>query len=153
MYKPNEKFIVKEEIGLMRLPAFEQWAILEGAVLEIVRVSGEFIYFESQAKEQFSLHHKIFEAHTEPYEPSTKRYSKVVHEKLDFASALVHLSEGKMVTRAIWDGYWKEQLIFTATDGDMVSKKAIVAYLKGGGWAVASPYQEDMLAKDWMVVS
>lgn len=72
------------------------------------------------------------------------RYNKVVEEGLGFDKAMEALLDGKKVSRAIWGGYW---VIRDTEFGNL-----IVAELKDGGTAVATPYQEDMLAFDWRIV-
>lgn len=73
-----------------------------------------------------------------------KRYDRVVEEGLGFDKAMQALLDGKKVSRFIWDGYWEIR--------DTEFGHLIVAELKSGGTAVATPYQEDMLAFDWQVV-
>jgi len=73
------------------------------------------------------------------------RYTKLVKRGLTFGDAINALHEGKKVTRAIWQGYW-------VIEDNEEFGEIIVAYLRDGGKAVASPYNEDMLAIDWMVV-
>lgn len=86
-------------------------------------------------------------------EPTVKnQYTTIVLHGLKFSEAMKLLEDGAKVTRSIWGGYWKNQNIYTDGDFGAEYKKAIVARLKDGGWAVATPYQEDMLATDWMVV-
>lgn len=80
-----------------------------------------------------------------------KRFDTILCDNLTFSEAMKALNQGVKVTRSIWGGFWKIQNVFTA-DLELDPKKSIVAYLKDGGWALASPYQEDMLADDWMIV-
>ncbi len=84
-----------------------------------------------------------------------KRYSKIVETELTFGLAMDYaLVLNKKVTRAKWDGYWCKQEIRGTLCKNAPSWKGefLVAILKDGGYAVATPYQEDMLATDWMVV-
>lgn len=82
---------------------------------------------------------------------------------LSFSAALFHLKEGKKIKRAIWGGYWQlwSEPILNADSvigngykrSCQFMKGLIVATLKdGGGVAPAAPYQEDLLAEDWMIV-
>lgn len=64
---------------------------------------------------------------------------------LSFGDAINHLHKGKKVKRAIWGGYW-------VIEDNEEFGEIIVAYLKDGGKAVATPYNADMLALDWEVV-
>jgi hypothetical protein len=73
------------------------------------------------------------------------RFTKIVQGKLTFGDAINALHEGKKVTRSIWKGYW-------VIEDNEEFGEVIVAYLAGGGKAVANPYNEDMLALDWMIV-
>lgn len=72
------------------------------------------------------------------------RYNRVIEEGLGFDKAMEALLDGKKVTRAIWQGYWEIR--------DTEFGNLIVAELKSGGKAVATPYQEDLLAFDWQIV-
>ncbi|KMP65268.1 hypothetical protein TU57_10785 [Bacillus cereus] len=86
---------------------------------------------------------------------STKRYSKVILSGLTYGRAVdMAIHEGKKVTRAIWDGYWCNQDIMGLQSESlpMWQGEFLVAVLKSGGYAIATPYQEDMHATDWMVV-
>ncbi|PEA25943.1 hypothetical protein CN984_12180 [Bacillus cereus] len=64
------------------------------------------------------------------------------------------IHEGKKVTRAIWDGYWCMQTIVGLENKELPQwhDDLLVAVLKGGGYAIATPYQADMHATDWMIV-
>lgn len=82
---------------------------------------------------------------------------------MTFSNALEHLKQGKRVARSSWGGYW-----FISTmpltglerfeqDGERVARvysmePVIVAKLKTGGYAPATPYQADLLADDWGLV-
>ena len=72
------------------------------------------------------------------------RYEKVVSEGLGFDKAMEALLDNKKVSRAIWEGYWE----IRETEFGML----IVAELKSGHTAIASPYQEDLLSFDWRIV-
>lgn len=73
-----------------------------------------------------------------------QRYDKVVADFLGFDKAMEALLDGKKISRANWDGYWE----LRETEFGIL----IVAELKTGYTAVATPYQEDMLAFDWQIV-
>lgn len=91
---------------------------------------------------------------------SYTRYSKVIESNLTFGQAIDKaIKEGKKVSRSIWGGYWYIETISYNGDkeqGDYYEKnhkhKVLMAKLKDGGFAIATPYQEDMFAQDWMVV-
>lgn len=88
---------------------------------------------------------------------------------LTFGQAVELLKQGKKVKREAWGGYWfiKDTLLGDAyednegvwrlNDGDNnVEPNAhtlmIVAKLKDGGYAPATPYQADIIAEDWEIV-
>ena len=73
------------------------------------------------------------------------RYTEIVKDNLSFGDAINALHAGQKVTRAIWQGYW-------VIEDNEEFGEIIVAYLKDGGKAVATPYNADMLALDWMIV-
>jgi hypothetical protein len=73
------------------------------------------------------------------------KYTKVVKEGISFGDAINALHDGKKVTRAIWQGYW-------VIEDNEEFGEIIVAYLRDGGKSVATPYNSDMLALDWMIV-
>lgn len=73
-----------------------------------------------------------------------KQYDKVVDEGLGFDKAMQALLDGKRISRFSWGGYWEIR--------DTEFGHLIIAVLKNGDTAVATPYQEDMLAFDWQVV-
>lgn len=72
------------------------------------------------------------------------RYNLVVEERLGFDKAMEALLDGKKVSRSIWGGYWEIR--------DTEFGHLIIAELKDGRTAIATPYQEDLLAFDWMIV-
>ena len=73
------------------------------------------------------------------------RYTEIVIDSLSFGDAINYMHDGFKVTRSIWQGFW------TIEDNDEFGE-IIVAYLRDGGKAVETPYNEDMLALDWQVV-
>lgn len=67
---------------------------------------------------------------------------------LNFGDAwsLVVNGQYDFLTRRIWGGYWYMKHI------DGLTNPVIVAHLKdNGGEVPATPYQEDLLARDWCV--
>lgn len=75
-------------------------------------------------------------------------YTNIIEENLTFGAAVEKCTkEGKKVTRAIWKGYW------VTIESNGFSQPVITAVKKNNeGIVPAQPYQEDMLASDWMVV-
>lgn len=78
---------------------------------------------------------------------------------MNFSQALEALKQGKKVKRAIWGGYWylKSNVVVDVIPGESmdsvgVVRTLIVAKLKDGGYAPATPYQGDILAEDWEIV-
>lgn len=82
---------------------------------------------------------------------------------MTFSEALEALKEGKRVARNHWGGYWfLNKTPLTGLErrevkGEKVAtafslQPTIVAKLKGGGYAPATPYQEDLLAEDWLII-
>lgn len=76
---------------------------------------------------------------------NNSKFKRVVKDNLTFGDAINALHDGKKVTRAIWQGYW-------VIEDNEEFGEIIVAYLRDGSKAVASPYNADMLAIDWQVV-
>ena len=75
-------------------------------------------------------------------------YTQIIEKDLTAGQALDKcIKENKKVTRQIWKGYW------VLADVTTFTKPIITAILKNNeGVVVATPYQEDLLATDWMVV-
>lgn len=79
---------------------------------------------------------------------------------LDFATAFTYLMAGNKVTRAIWRGYIiyapdAQVTTFTGEGKGQLTKIAagiILAHKADGTFAPSMLYQEDLLAKDWLVV-
>lgn len=81
---------------------------------------------------------------------------------LCFSAALWELKQGKKIRRAIWRGHWElaknAQMEWIPNNngykrGCEFKGGIIIAVLKDmGGVAPATPYQEDLLAEDWMIV-
>jgi len=77
-------------------------------------------------------------------------------DNLSFGEALELLEAGHKVTRAVWSGYWIIAQLTNVTGDpayDDKPHKMIYAYTKYGDIAPATPYQSDMLAKDWKLVN
>jgi hypothetical protein len=73
---------------------------------------------------------------------------EILRENLSFGSAMDYMVlMNHRITRSNWGGYWKLETIKGLTN------QVIVAYLKDGKTkAPAMPYQEDMLAHNWIVL-
>ena len=80
---------------------------------------------------------------------SQKMYSTVHETGLTYGEAMDKaIHEGKKVTREIWSGYWQQVTMKPLTT------PTLIAVLKdGAGITTATPYAEDKVATDWMVVS
>lgn len=76
----------------------------------------------------------------------TYKYKTVLANDLSYSEAMFALKNGKAVTRKSWFGYWEKETITGLT------YPIIVATTKDGARVPATPYQEDMLATDWMTV-
>ena len=73
---------------------------------------------------------------------------EVLIKNCSFGFAMDCMIQGRRITRAGWGGYWKMGNIVSITGN------VIIAYLKDGTTkSIASPYQEDMLACDWIVLA
>lgn len=79
-----------------------------------------------------------------------KMYSEVVLSDMTYGQAVdAAVHQGAKVTRAVWGGYW-ELVPHHSINGDT---EILMAILKdNGGIAPATPYDEDIKAKDWMIV-
>lgn len=75
-----------------------------------------------------------------------RRYKQVIKTNLSYGQAMTALRNGDAVTRAIWLGYWRVEVI------ERLSNHIIVATCKDGSRVPSTPYQEDMSATDWMIV-
>lgn len=78
--------------------------------------------------------------------PKPKLYSHVIKHGLTYEEAQSALKQGCYITRSIWGGYWRYQRV------EGIDIPIIVAYKKNGERVPAQPYQEDLLAEDWMIV-
>jgi hypothetical protein len=70
---------------------------------------------------------------------------------LTFSEALELLKQGKRVKRAIWGGYWfiPQVTVYVCDVVEEPMSQMIVAAVKDGSYAPATPYQADLLANDW----
>jgi hypothetical protein len=67
---------------------------------------------------------------------------------LNFGQALEAMERGQFVKRSSWGGYW-----FINRDSSEIDQPMIVAVLAGTRDRVpAQPYQNDLLAKDWVII-
>jgi hypothetical protein len=75
-------------------------------------------------------------------------FHKVIEQNLTYGQAVDKaIHEGKRVTRQIWKGYWELRML------EGITVPTLVAVLRGNaGVTIATPYAEDKMAKDWMVV-
>lgn len=93
-----------------------------------------------------------FPPHVEPESvfKEAHLYTKVITVGMTYGEALKAVTlgdEGTKITRSIWSGYWTYEKL------EGLSKPILVATLKDTGDRVpATPYMEDQLAHDWMVV-
>lgn len=84
---------------------------------------------------------------------------------MNFGEALQALKDGFRVRRSVWEGYWfLAKNVWLAHDtvrepstghqmGGHTMDRLIVAALKDDeGFAPAQPYQEDILAEDWIII-
>lgn len=76
---------------------------------------------------------------------------------MNFGEALQALKNGFKVTRSVWGGYWQlyeevQLLDHKKGIGCPIDKIIVAALRDGGGYAPATPYQEDLLAEDWSIV-
>lgn len=108
----------------------------------------------------YSIDKKLIEDNSVLKVSDDKKYSKALESGLTFGQAMDELIlHNKKISRKVWGGYWYLESI--SYDGgepreslyrDNYNHVVIMAKLKTGGYAVANPYQDDMLANDWMIV-
>ena len=75
-----------------------------------------------------------------------RMFNTVTKTGLSYGEAMIALNNGDAVTREIWYGYWRIEVI------KGLSNPIIVATCKDGSRVPSTPYQEDMTATDWMIV-
>ncbi|MED1125479.1 hypothetical protein [Bacillus atrophaeus] len=136
---------------------FEILTFASGEKATILGVSSnEYIVKREGSNINHSLSHIIVDRVTERViAVDNKRYSRILQKGLSFGRAVDKaLCEGKKVSREVWDGYWCKQTVGGQMDNNLPSWEGdfLVAILKDGGYAIATPYQDDMFATDWMVV-
>lgn len=157
-YQKNDKIKFAKDTNIPLSP-FHSMVFRKGAEFEIV--TAESNYYEIMKTTDSSVYtilQSVIDESTISIRPavaSNKRYSKVIETGLTYGKAVdMAIHEGKKVTRAIWDGYWCKQVIAGLENEQLVQWRGefLVAVLKSGGYAIATPYQEDMHATDWMVV-
>ncbi len=141
------------------LSPFHSMIIRKGKEFEVLDVtSGDYKIMNINDSSTMILSRSMVDESTISIRPAvvnTKRYSKVITTGLTYGKAVdMAIHEGKKVTRAIWDGYWCKQDIMGLQSENlpMWQGEFLVAVLKSGGYAIATPYQEDMHATDWMIV-
>jgi Protein of unknown function (DUF2829) len=83
---------------------------------------------------------------------SDKLFKNVSRDNLTFGQALEALKKGKKVARKHWGGYWVIATTGVFYNEDLHGTDMIIAHTKDDRYVPASPYQEDVLAEDWMVV-
>lgn len=141
------------------LSPFHSMIIRKGKEFEVLdTTSDDYKIMNTNDSSTMILPYSIIEESTISIRPAVvinKRYSKVIATGLTYGKAVdMAIHEGKKVTREIWDGYWRKQVITGLQDEQLPQwhGEFLVAVLKSGGYAIATPYQEDMHATDWMVV-
>lgn len=141
------------------LSPFHSMIIRKGKEFEVLdATSGDYKIMNTNDSSTMILSRSMVDEATisiRPAEVNTKRYSNVIMSGLTYGRAVdMAIHEGKKVTRAIWDGYWCKQAIAGLQNEQLPQwhGEFLVAVLKSGGYAIATPYQEDMHATDWMVV-
>lgn len=79
-----------------------------------------------------------------------KMYKKIIQEGLTYGQAMdAAIHQDFKVTRPIWRGYWHMMDYHTV----LGSTRILVAVLRDhAGIDPATPYNEDKLATDWMIV-
>jgi hypothetical protein len=157
-YHKGDQLVVTKEFATLLTP-FQQMRFSEGQEMVIVEtidrdINGGSAYLVRCRDVTFVINKETLEHVAEFDAPlSDKRYSKIIATGLTYGQAMEELLvKGKLVTRKVWDGYWTVQTLGNLTGEPAWHGRFIVAKLKNGGFAVASPYQEDMFARDWMVV-
>lgn len=157
-YQINDKIKFTKDTSIPLSP-FHSMILRKGKELEVVDVTvDDYKVMNTNDSSTMTLSRSIIEESTISIRPavvSNKRYSKVIETGLTYGKAVdMAIHEGKKATRAIWDGYWCTQTI-AGLQSEQVPQwqgEFLVAVLKGGGYAIATPYQADMHATDWMIV-
>ncbi|MFJ8247261.1 MW1434 family type I TA system toxin [Peribacillus asahii] len=152
-YKKGDKVEVTENFDALATP-FMKHVFMKKDVAIILDLQGPSYYYIRSRGREFAVDISQFDSYTKLLETdSPKRYSRTIEKGLTYGQAMDKLMiHGKKVTRAVWGGYWEVQHVGNISGSPSWMGKFIVAVLKDGGYAMASPYQEDMFATDWMVV-
>ncbi|MGR5954205.1 Thoeris anti-defense Tad2 family protein [Bacillus paranthracis] len=157
-YQKHDKIKFTQDTSVPLSP-FHSMILRKGKEFEILDVtSDDYKVKNINDSSTMVLSRSIIEEATISIRPavvSNKRYSKVILSGLTYGRAVdMAIHEGKKVTRAIWDGYWCKQAVAGLQNETLPQWQGefLVAVLKSGGYAIATPYQEDMHATDWMVV-
>jgi gamma-glutamylcyclotransferase (GGCT)/AIG2-like uncharacterized protein YtfP len=159
-YQKGDHLVVTHSTEFLINP-FMKFTLSKGYLLVVDGISVEYDeYYVSRKGTIYKIPADKLEPITELEGNEDKQYSKVVKTDMSYGEAMFALiNQGKKVTRKVWDGYWLMDTIHYnggEPQKGLTSKnhahKVIMAKLKTGGFAVASPYQEDMLANDWMIV-
>lgn len=155
-YTSGDNITFTKKMELLVTP-FSVLKISEGSGATILKVDGDY-YLVRRRGSEFMVDMEYLEEHTEIDKIKEMQYRHIVGAGLSYPEAMYALiKQGKKVTRKIWGGYWYMERIEYKGDNEpqnveSVFHKVIMAKLKNGGYAVATPYQDDMLATDWMVV-
>ena len=80
-------------------------------------------------------------------------FGEVVKTGLSFGEAMHEaIVNDQFVARENWGGFWYNE-VPTNPDMDLFTQPVLVAVLKDGKSVVpATPYNEDIQARDWMIV-
>lgn len=83
-----------------------------------------------------------------------KMFNTVLKEGLSFGEAMHEaIVNDEFVARAHWGGFWYNEHP-TQPDVDLFTQPVLVAVLKDGMNIVpATPYNEDIQSRDWMIVA
>lgn len=164
-YQKGDELVVTKEFVTLVTP-FQHMRFSEGQGMVVVEpiekdMNGDSTYLIRCRNITVVIDKETIELATElSVTTSNKQYSKIIATGLTFGQAMDEmLLRGNMVTRKEWGGYWYREIIsYNGNEApsllhhEKYQHRVIMAKLKNGGFAVASPYQEDMLAMDWMVV-
>lgn len=150
-YRKGDKVDILKDFEIFLNP-FQKYMLKKGTQV-IILEADQMQYLVRNRGVDFAICHNGLESISEFEQPLAKRYSRVVEAGLSYGKAMdALLKEGRKVTRKVWDGYWVVQTIGNLNGSPSWTGQFIVAYLKNGGTAIATPYQEDMFANDWMIV-
>ncbi|QRV11330.1 DUF2829 domain-containing protein (plasmid) [Bacillus velezensis] len=156
-YQDGDLIAFKNATIIPASTALEILTFASGEKATIIGVSSnEYIIKREGSDTNLSLSHIMVDGVAEKViAVDNKRYSSILQKGLTFGRAIDKaLCEGKKVSREVWDGYWCKQTVDGQMDENLPDWRGefLVAALKDGGYAIATPYQEDMFANDWMIV-